>query len=42
MKEVGWPEANTKVIQKNCLEFENNAVNHTIFAVQPACWLGPY
>ena len=27
---------------KKRLEFENNAVNHTIFMVQPASRLGPY
>ena len=31
---VGQPMADTKVIQKKCLEFEKNAISHTTFAGQ--------
>ena len=32
--EVGWPMADTNVIQKKCLEFKNNAISHMTFAGQ--------
>ena len=39
---IGWPaDSQLKSHTKKHSESENNAVGHTTFLVQPACWLGP-
>ena len=38
-----WPaDGQLKSHTKKCSELKNNMVGHTIFAVWPTCWLGPY